>query len=47
MTKIIQDLFLTELNSSNVSNAPFIINAVGTYQLLKLLVKIVIAKYDL
>ena len=31
MTKIIQDLYVTELNISNVSNAPFIINAVGTY----------------
>ncbi len=31
MIKIIQDLYVTELIISNVSNAPFIINAVGSY----------------
>ena len=31
MTKIVQDLYVTELTISNVSNAPFIIDAVGSY----------------
>ena len=31
MTKIVQDLYITELTISNVSNAPFIIDAVGSY----------------
>ena len=31
MIKIVQDLYVTELTISNVSNAPFIIDAVGSY----------------
>ena len=31
MTEIVQDLYVTELTISNVSNAPFIIDAVGSY----------------
>lgn len=31
MVKIVKDLYITELKISNVSNAPFIIDAVGSY----------------
>jgi|TARA_B100001750_G_scaffold192292_1_gene162977 hypothetical protein len=31
MVKIVQDLYVTELTISNVSNAPFTIDAVGSY----------------
>ena len=31
MVKIVKDLYITEIKISNISNAPFVIDAIGSY----------------
>ena len=31
MVKIVKDLYITEIKISNISNAPFVIEAIGSY----------------